>query len=559
MIEVQGLNVRYPGRAAPTLADVDLRVRSGELVLLSGPTGCGKSTLLNCLNGVLFHESQAEITGEVILEGRNAREIPLTEICRLTGSVFQNPDSQICTGTVETEVAFGLENLAVAPEEIDIRIETALTRVGLAAERHQRTAVLSGGQKQRLVIACALAMQPRILLLDEPVSQLDPEGAAEILNVIARLKTEHELGVLIVEHRLEDTVNLAERVVLMAGGRIVSDRPTTEAFHDLSKIRSLGLTVPHLPDLFERAGSDQRPLNPETAPLLQIKSQPETCISPTSEREKDTVCRIEDCAFRYGKTEPWVLQDLSVEIQHGDCVALLGANGSGKSTLLHILAGARQPVHGKISWSFQNESGADDTRHPFGLVVQNPDLMLLQETVFGELEFGPYHLGFSETEREEQVARTLQQMGLADLAEETPFTLSRGQRLRTAVGSVLSMKPRVLLLDEPTTGQDREQIERMMRGLTGIDADGNNHPIFDLVVFCTHDIDTAARHANRVLVLHEGNLLLDGPPGTVLWDEDVLRKASIRLTGVQRYARRLGVKALDVEQLSKLIMPGGAI
>jgi len=533
VIEVRQLTLRYPGRPEPTLSGIDLSVRSGELVVVSGPTGCGKSTLLNCLNGVLLHESNAEINGEIRLEGRDARALSIREICRIAGSVFQNPDSQLCTATAETEVAFGMENLAIPPEEMRERTAEALESVGLRHLASQATSTLSGGQKQRLVIACVLALRPHALLLDEPVSQLDPEGTAEILRVLADLKQRHGLAVLLVEHRLEDAAFLADRIVLMDQGCIVQDMPRDEAFHDLTPYRRLGLAIPHLPDLFERLGRPERPLSSETAPLL-TKPETQAPTQTSSGRTEHVVCTVKNLVCRYGKKTPDVLQGVSLEFRQGERVALLGPNGSGKSTLLGVLAGLLKPSAGSIRWNEKNSTPR------VGLVLQQPDLMLLQETVKEEIDFAPRHLRIDPDERDPLVADVLNRMSLTPLAAEPPFSLSRGQRLRTAVASVLSLRPDALLLDEPTTGQDRDQIERMMDGLA---------ERFDLVVFCTHDMETAARHANRVILLAEGKILLDAPPHEALFQDEALAKASIRPGSIQRYARRLGLRALLVEEM----------
>lgn len=535
MIDVQGLTVRYSGREGPTLRDAHLHIAPGELVLVSGPTGCGKSTLLNAINGVLAHESDAEISGEVTVDGRDVSTMPLHALCRLVGSVFQNPDSQLCTATPETEVAFGLENMAVERTAMRRRIAQALDTVGLSHCREQPTATLSGGQKQRLAIACALALAPKALLLDEPISQLDPEGAAEILALIARLKDAHDRAVLVIEHRIEDVARLADRVAIMAEGRLVSDRPRAAAFLDLGVLRRLGLAVPHLPDLFERLGRTERPLSAQEAPDIQARrTLPERTLEDATPQPVGTVRGVR---FRYGRHAPCVLEDVDLDLHCGDRIALMGPNGSGKSTLLHVLAGMLRPSAGAVEW----EGG---TRPSLGLVVQQPDLMLFQETVRDEVEFAPRHRGLGPAARAQVAGAVLADMGIDDLADEAPFALSRGQRLRTAVGSVLTMRPRVLLLDEPTTGQDRDQIGRMMEGLS---------EDVDLLVFCTHDVDTVARHANRVLLLASGRIIADGSPRQVLFDEERMGAASIRPTSAQAYARRIGVAALQVDELVEVL------
>lgn len=548
MIEARDLSLTYHGAEEKTLDRIGLRVGKGEFLLISGPTGCGKSTLLNCLNGVLQHESSASLEGTVCLDGHDLREMELTAICRRIGVVFQNPDSQICTATPETEIAFGLENLALERASMQERVAKALELTGLEDCRHQPSTTLSGGQKQRLMIACALALKPELLLLDEPISQLDPEGAREILDVVRDLKQRHELAVVMVEHRLEETVQLADRIVLMNEGRIVLDKERDDALVDLSTIRELGLNVPHLPDLFERLGRAERPLRPEDAPCLELR--PHSAGDPEADGPGnpcdsggpagELMCEIDGLRFGYPHAGTPVFDGLDLRLCKGQRVAIMGSNGAGKSTLLHLLAGLLDHVSGSVRW-------ADGNRPGVGLLLQVPDLMLFCETVRDEVAFAPRHLRVSPNELERVIDEVLEQTGLGALSERAPFALSRGQRLRTAMASILSKKPSVLLLDEPTTGQDREQVDRMMSQL---------EEAFDLVVFCTHDVDTAARHATRVVLLDDGKIIADGEPTDVLFDEASLTTASVRQTSVQTYARRLGTRALTVDALAGMVRGG---
>jgi len=531
MIDLRDVTVRYGARALPTIAGVSLHIDPGELVLVSGPTGCGKSTLVNCVNGVLLHESGAEVTGAVHVDGLDVRTTPLDQLCRVVGSVFQNPETQLCAATPEAEVAFGLENMAVPRPEMRARIDQALALTGLDRVRRQPVATLSGGQKQRLAIACAVAMNPRVLLLDEPISQLDPEGADEILATLARLKAEFDQAVLVVEHRLEEVARLAGRVVVMREGRIASDQSVRDAFLDLAPLRRLGLSLPHMPDLFCRLGRTERPVSAELAPLLDVRRAP--APPAPAEGPGETVAEMTGLRFAYGRHGAPVFDGLDVTLRQGERVALMGGNGSGKSTFLNLLAGALRPTGGSVTW-------AASPPPRVGLMVQQPDLMLFQPTVRDEARFAPRHQGWPPEEVDGQADAALAQMSLSDHADEPAFALSRGQRLRAAVASILSMHPAVVLLDEPTTGQDREQIERMMDGL----AAG-----LDLLVFCTHDVDTAARHASRVLLLADGGIIADGPPRRVLFDTAQLRRARIRPTSAQAYARRLGIDALQVDEL----------
>ncbi|NQT14647.1 MAG: ABC transporter ATP-binding protein, partial [Planctomycetes bacterium] len=268
-------------------------------------------------------------------------------------------------------------------------------------------------------------------------------------------------------------------------------------------------------------------------PLLSASG--DTPVEPA--RQRDVLCEIRDLAFGYARHGPQVFDNLSLTLHRGDRIALLGSNGSGKSTLLNLLAGLLKPRAGQIAWS-------GDRRPSVGLVMQVPDLMLFSESVRQEVAFAPIHARMPRHEREAVVDAVLERMGLRDLADQAPFALSRGERLRTAVGSILSKQPSVLLLDEPTTGQDREQIERMM---TGLEDD------FELVVFCTHDVQTAARHANRIVLLDAGRVVADGEPVDVLFDRKTVESASIRQTSLQTYAMRHGVRAFDVDSLLRIL------
>ena len=531
MIRIEHLSLRYAGADEPLFGDLSLAVNKGETVLVCGPTGCGKSSLINCMNGILHHESNAHIGGTVLIDGKDIRGLSLARMCTWIGTVFQNPDSQICTATPETEIAFGLENQCLDRAAMKERIDEALAYTGLSQCRRQSTSTLSGGQKQRLVIACALALKPGILFLDEPVSQLDPKGAAEILQLIDKLKREHAHTIVLIEHRIDETFAQADRIVIMDGGRIVSDASPRETLNGIRTMRTLGIKLPHLPDFFDRIKRPERPLTIEYAPVVGVR--PGRDRRPSG--SKECLCSVRNIVFGYTK-KTVIFNRFSLQFHRGERVALMGTNGAGKSTLLHLLAGAHRLRSGSIEWG-------DGTQRK-GLVLQSPDLMLFCETVMEECLFAPVHLGKKRDNAVTIAHGVLESMGLNEFADAAPFALSKGQRLRVAVGSVLTKQPAVLLLDEPTTGQDREHIEKLMCAL---------ERNFDLVVFCTHDVDTAARHANRVILLHRGTVIADGAPAEVFHDQEALTLASVRQTTIQQYAVKLGVRALCVDELVALV------
>ncbi len=534
MIKIRDLNLQYRGYQEFALNKINLQVKTGELVLMTGSTGCGKSTFLNCLNGIMHYESNTIINGTVFIDGQNIQKIKIADLCKIVGTVFQNPESQICTSTPESEIAFGLENMNTPREIMHQRIEEALNITGLSSYKHQQAVTLSGGQKQRLMLACVLALKPKILLLDEPISQLDPQGAQEILNIIYKLKKKSGLSVIMIEHRIEETMALADRVVVMDKGAIISDMKTRDALHNLSVMRNLGLNLPHLSDLFERLNRPERPMSFLEAPI--IKNITEYKKDKPMEICGKTICKIKKAFFRYNKNQNFILKNLNLSFKKGEHIALMGSNGAGKSTLLNLLAKIYKPTSGHILWSKDLE---------VGMMMQHSDLMLFSESVYDEIAFAVVHSKNKEKRRDLDgiVRKTMDDLGIIHLSGRAPFSLSKGQRLRIAVASIFSKEPSILLLDEPTTGQDKEQIENMMEAVK------NN---FDLIVFCTHDVDTAARYANRIILMDAGQVIADGSPINILFNKVMLKQASIRQTSIQLYSERHGVRALSVDCLAKV-------
>jgi len=538
MITIQDFSFWYPGRDAASLEQVNIQVKAGEFILLTGPTGCGKSTLLKCLNGIIPHLSGGRAEGVVQIGGNNVRELSMAELSAQVGLVQQSPDDQIFATVIQDEVAFGPENLCMPPEEINRRLDWALEAVDLGGFRLRSTTALSGGQKQRLAIAAMLALQPKILALDEPISQLDPQGATEVMNVIKKLNQKYGVTVVMVEHRIHEVAQYVDRIVVMNGGKVVFDAPVREAMKQADLFTGMGLRVPETVEISRRLRQGNVAMTvDETVHLLKhgnrkISNPGKICYS-SKILDGKTVLEIEDLFFRYGKQDT-VLKGICLTVQQGERVAIMGRNGSGKSTLLAHMAAMSSPQQGTVM-----VAGTTITpKHKLllgkvGMVMQNPDLMLFQNSVRQEVEFGLKNLKVSRSLFGEYYQQAVHGLVLDKLQEDPPLALSRGQRLRTAIAAIIAMHPEIVFLDEPTTGQDKRNIESMMAALMGQ---------VKTLIFCTHDVETAIRYATRVIVIDGGKVAADAPPRTVFADTALLKASGLRPTPSWLVGQELGIQ-----------------
>ncbi len=467
-INIRKLSFKYNGKEDYALKDINLNISQGEFVLICGHTGCGKSTLLSCINGLIPYESGGQFIGRVYVLGKEVRCNP-AGLFPCVATVFQNPNTQIISGRVCDELAFGLENLNIPPDEMDKRIDEALRFVGLSNKKFDETQNLSGGQKQRLAIACALCARPKILLLDEPVSQLDPKGTKEILEVIKQLSTQHEITVLLVEHRIEQILPWANRVIKLKNGKIVfNDSP--DKFKVYEEVQSSNTKHPSSINLG----------------FLKRHNQ--------SKFYKKPMIILKNLYFSYPTQRNFVLKDINLNLKLGERIAIIGENGSGKSTLLKVIAGILKPTKGSIEINLKSSS----KRLPITLLLQDPDLMLFKFSVFEELAFSLENLGAKKEEINFIVKSTIEGLGLTGLENEPPFSLSAGQRLRVALGSLLTGMPQVLLLDEPTTGQDRRNLNFIISALSDS---------AELLVMSTHDHELAQNFATRIIEIAHGEII----------------------------------------------------
>ena len=507
-IEIDNLHFTYPSRETPTLRGINATVASGDFVLLTGPTGCGKSTLLRTMNGLIPHSSTGTLSGSVRLDGRNVAEQPIAVTCRQVGLLFQNPDEQLFCTRVEDEIAFGLENLGLSPEQIAQRIDEALTQVGLHGFRERRISELSGGEKQRVALACFCAMQPQVLLLDEPTSHLDARGTSDILAIIKRLNTTLGITTILATHRTAEVAPLCTRVWLMHEGKLCLDKPKDEAFTNPEPYHRLGVQVP--------VGEPSRSrCNTLIGTRMSLLPHAGAVGEPSRSRcTPSPLLTLRNVSFRYPNTDAVALKPISSEVSRGEVVAIMGANGSGKTTLIHLMAGLLRPSAGELSVADQRVSRKKRPKlHQLagkvGIVFQNPDLLLQAESVTDEVAFGPKNLKLARASLQTRVTDTLSRFDLDGLAAEAPYSLSRGQRQRVAVAANFSLYPELFLLDEPTTGQDAQHLHQLMDELCAEIKRENRS-----LIFATHDVQLTLTYANRVWLLREGELIFDGHPDT---------------------------------------------
>jgi len=534
MISIENLNYYYPDSNTPALADIDLSISEGEFILLLGPSGCGKSTLVQCLNGIIPKVSGGELEGTILVNGKDVKKHKVHQMSTEVGIVFQNPDAQLFGLTVEEDVAFGPENLGIEREEILKRVNRSLEIVGMAALRERFTFTLSGGEKQRTAIAGNLAMQPNILILDEPTSDLDPKSTKEVLETIKRLNRELAITIILIEHKIDEVIHLADRTIVMDKGRIILDGKTCDIFtKNLDQLEDIGLYPPHLIRL-----SKMLHVKPSYKAILSsLDSIKDSIINPHDPillKNNEPHVEFENVRFSYQDgTE--VLTGIDLTLGRGEFIAIIGPNGSGKTTLLSCLIGLIKPDSGLIRINGQDIKNLSvaELAQDVGYLFQNPDYQLFADTVWEEVAFGLRTRSMPASEIDHKVASALEMMELTEYKKRHPHSLSRGERQRLAVASILSVEPDILVLDEPTTGQDRGHLSKFLHKMKKLNHAGKT------IILITHDMSIVAAYADRTIIMKEGAILIDDTTRQVFSQKDVLEQASIELPMVTKLSHQL--------------------
>ncbi|MCU0519102.1 MAG: energy-coupling factor transporter ATPase [Anaerolineae bacterium] len=517
MITCERVSFRYPDAAQPALSDVSFTVSEGDFVVVVGPSGAGKSTLLRSLNGLVPHFTGGTFSGRLVVDGFEPVAVGPQRMCRHVGFVFQDPEAQFVMDRVEDEIAFALENAAMAPQEMRSRVEEVLGLLELASLRGRTLATLSGGEKQRVAIAAALALRPRVLVLDEPTSQLDPQSAEDVLTAVARLNVEAGLTIVLAEHRLERVLSFANRVIFVPGGAapVIAGSPR-------EVVASIALAPP-VSKLGKALGWSPLPVTLEEAQPFVAGSLPEilggvssgtlTAPIPASDAghaSSATYLVAESLDVAY--TGQRVVSDVSLTLSRGEVTVLMGRNGAGKSTLLKSLVGLVRPERGRVRLD-----GRDITAAPVAEICrdvaylpQDPNALLFAETVVEELHITLRNHGIALSAAPVPPEVLLGRLGLADKVAAYPRDLSVGERQRVALAAIMVTEPGVLLLDEPTRGLDYEAKAR----LADLIRQARDARLAVLLV--THDVELAAAVADRVVLMGDGRIVAQGDPYTVL-------------------------------------------
>ncbi len=559
MIKTEDLTFSYyKGETEKVLDKLNMEIHKGSFVALLGANGSGKSTLAKHFNGI-----NLPMGGKVYVEKMDTtNEMLLFNIRQTVGMVFQNPDNQIVATTVEDDVAFAPENMGVPRDEIRKRIDWAMKVTGVDGFKDRAPHTLSGGQKQRVAIAGILAMRPKYIILDEPTAMLDPIGRKEVVQTLRKLNTDLGITIVIITHNMDEAV-LADQAIVLNGGKITMKGTPEEIFGNTEKIKEAGLDVPQVTELIYQLKKRGFPITENAFTvdrayeILKPFANKGTFVKGEAFAEKgEKIIDVKNVTYEYSTDGPYykkALDNVSLEINKGDYIGIIGHTGSGKSTLLQHLNALIKPTDGEIIVDGINtkDKKADlkRVRTKVGLVFQYPEYQLFEETVEKDIAFSPKNMGLSEDEILDRVKFACDVIGVEDKwLVKSPFELSGGQKRRVAMAGVIAMKPDVLILDEPTAGLDPRGKKYI---LDKIEAMHSQYGI--TVVLVSHDMEEVAKRAKRILVLNEGKIFADGTPNQVFSNYEELEKIGLTAPQITHLTDKLfGIKACTVLEALEL-------
>jgi energy-coupling factor transport system ATP-binding protein len=532
MINLEKVSYFYPGQERSTLNNLTFSIQAGEFVGIIGPTGAGKSTLCMALNGIVPQFFGGRFFGAITVASHDTLNTPTSTLAKFIGNVFENPETQLVCTSVENEVAFTLENMGLPRDYIRSRIEEVLGWVRLSGLEKKSPMELSGGQKQRLAIAAALAAQPKILVLDEPTSQLDSVGAQEIFSTLKDLNQKNGITIIMVSHAVEELASYANRIILLSGGQVVLDQSPKEVFSQVETLKKHNLRPPDITQtyyLFCQKGlrltglpvtisEAETYLDQSTAQITgfePIKIQP----NPTNGYAQNAVS-AHNLSFSY-PDGTLALHNVTLNINKGDFVLITGPNGAGKSTLVKLFLNLLRPTSGQVALSGQDTSHIPTstlTRF-IGYIGQNPDVQLFNNTVQEEIEFSLKILGLSKPAIQQRLEFVLNKLGLSHLVQKHPLSLPRGDRARVVMAAVMATDPDIFILDEPTIGQDYMGSQLILNLMT------DQNQLGKTIIVISHHLQLMPDYVKHAIVMKEGKILTNASLREVFYDEEILKSS----------------------------------
>lgn len=562
IVQVRDLSFVYPEAEKPAVDEQTFDINMGEFVLLCGSSGSGKTTLAKCLNGIIPHLSVGDMYGQVIVNGKDTTEVEIHDLSSEIGMVFQNPEDQIFSIRVSDEVALGVECQGYTHAQIVERVDYAMSKLRITDLAKRLTFSLSGGQRQKVSIASNLAILPRIIILDDPTTDLDPISKQEVMDILQDLKTEVQLDdgqggksrmtFLVIEHELTDLMEFTDRVMVMHEGKIVLDGdPGTVFYENFDFLDSIGVRIPdqirlakYLMDMGLTYDKVRYPV--KKADVVDFTRQcllakkvtfPPLRYTDYSIKTTEKVAEVKNLSFKYPTSEKMVLKNISFDIYKGEFFAIVGHNGSGKSTLMKNLLGLLKPSEGSVIVNGHDTRNTEVSKMilDIGYVFQNPDNQLFCNTAREEIEFGLRNNHYPEDEITKLTDRALELVGLTDRQNEHPFSLSRGQRQRLAVATMLVANPKIIMLDEPTTGLDERDLRGILQLMNELIEfhDGT-------LIMVTHDMEVVAKYATRIIIVDDGQVVLNDNPDEIFKNNlDRLESLKLKPTIIAKISSEL--------------------
>lgn len=539
IIEFKDFTFKYRVQAKPTLKNINLTIYEGEKVLVVGPSGSGKSTLAHCINGLTPFYYQGTSQGSLKIMDKETKDMSIFEISKLVGTVLQDPDSQFIGLTVAEDIAFKLENDCTSQKKMKSMVEKVSKLVGIDKQLESSPYSLSGGQKQRVTLAGVTVDEVDILLFDEPLASLDPATGKSAIELIEKIKNETEKTMLIIEHRLEDVLHCdVDRIIVMNDGEIVADMNADELISSDILIKS-GIREPLYITALKYAGvnvtKDMKPGHIDTIDIDKFSDKlriwdKEVVINNTY-KNSEVLLELKNISFQYEKKKP-ILKDVSFKINKGEMVSIVGKNGAGKSTISKLICGFYKQTSGDIflnNREITNDS-IKERAEKIGIVMQNPNQMISKTMIFDEVALGLRFRGIDESEIKDRVYETLKVCGLYEYRNWPISALSYGQKKRVTIASILVLNPEIIILDEPTAGQDFKHYNEIMEFLLKLNKKGVT------IIMITHDMHLMLEYTNRAIVLADGMKLADDTAANILTNKEVIKKANLKETSVYELA-----------------------